>query len=433
VTKLFGFFRAFGKSPILWGLLAATAFYSLIHAGPLSIPFIERYFTHHPVEYMETVLFSVGLAALVLKAMDIAGQYAGLSRSPISAAAPGAAPIEACPALLEQIDRAGRSRQTEYYVRRLRDALEHVRLRGSAESLGDELKYLADIDVSRLHTSYGLFRVVVWAIPILGFLGTVMGITIALNGVDLQAPDQSMVQVLTGLGLKFDTTALALTLSMVLMFVHFFVDRVENSLLEAVDERVQREMLGRFPLLPSGPDGQVAAIRRMAETMIHVSERLVQRQAELWQASLNAAAARWTQMADAAGEHLKKGLSGGLAEGLRTYAQQLAAAEQTAAEQNRQQWEKVQQTQVQGVQAMASLQADLSKQTQILERAVVATGEVVRLEDVLNRNLTALAGAKHFEQTVMSLAAAIHLLNARLAETETNSTPVKLEPPRRAA
>ena len=57
----------------------------------------------------------------------------------------------------------------------------------------------------------------------------------------------------------------------------------------------------------------------------------------------------------------------------------------------------------------------------MLGRAVEATGEVIRLEDALNRNLTALAGAKHFEQTVISLAAAIHLLNARLAETATNA------------
>ena len=52
----------------------------------------------------------------------------------------------------------------------------------------------------------------------------------------------------------------------------------------------------------------------------------------------------------------------------------------------------------------------------MLQRAVEASGEVAGLEDALNRNLAALAGAKHFEQTVLGLAATIHLLNARLAE-----------------
>jgi len=42
--------------------------------------------------------------------------------------------------------------------------------------------------------------------------------------------------------------------------------------------------------------------------------------------------------------------------------------------------------------------------------AIQAAGEVTRLEDALNRNLAALAGSKNFEETVVSLAAAIHLL-----------------------
>jgi len=46
---------------------------------------------------------------------------------------------------------------------------------------------------------------------------------------------------------------------------------------------------------------------------------------------------------------------------------------------------------------------------------------------VLNRNLAALAGARHFQQTVMSLAAAIHLLNARLAEPPAVAPSIQLE------
>jgi len=52
---------------------------------------------------------------------------------------------------------------------------------------------------------------------------------------------------------------------------------------------------------------------------------------------------------------------------------------------------------------------------------------VAKLEAALNHNLEALAGAKNFEQTVMSLAAAIHLLNARLGELPSESTRVQLE------
>ena len=68
-----------------------------------------------------------------------------------------------------------------------------------------------------------------------------------------------------------------------------------------------------------------------------------------------------------------------------------------------------------------------------MERTVQATHEVEKLEDALNRNLAALAGAKNFEQTVLGLAAAIHLLNARLAEQSTAPLAVQLESKRRTA
>ena len=50
------------------------------------------------------------------------------------------------------------------------------------------------------------------------------------------------------------------------------------------------------------------------------------------------------------------------------------------------------------------------KQGELMTQAIRAAGDVVQLEKALNDNLAALSGAKNFEDTVMSLAAAIHLL-----------------------
>ncbi len=65
-------------------------------------------------------------------------------------------------------------------------------------------------------------------------------------------------------------------------------------------------------------------------------------------------------------------------------------------------------------------------------RILQATGDVEQLQDVLNRNLAALAGAKNFEQTVLGLAAAIHLLNGRMVES-TSAPAVQLESKRRSS
>jgi biopolymer transport protein ExbB/TolQ len=414
-------------SPVLWGLLGVLLFYGLVHGGPLDLPLVRRYFTNHPVEYAETLMFAIGLAALTLKRLDLAAQHRGLARSPWGPASKEAQTLDArARTLAEQLRRLSEARQREPYIRRLRAAVEYVKDLGSTEGLRDELRYQADIDAERRRAGYGLFRVIVWAIPIMGFLGTVIGITMALNGIDPKAIDESMNNVTRGLGVKFDTTALALSMAMVLMFLHFYVERVDEILREQVNRRVELEIVSQFPQAPSGPDGQVVAVRRMAEAMLTAADELVRRQAQLWQQSMDEAATRWNQTADAAGQQLKKALADALRESLSEHARQLAAHQEAATARDRQHAEQLQQGQSQQLQAIGGLQTAMTRQAEVLVRAIEATGQVNRLEDALNRNLATLAGSKHFEQTVLGLAATINLLNARLAGTSVDASAVRL-------
>ena len=76
-------------------------------------------------------------------------------------------------------------------------------------------------------------------------------------------------------------------------------------------------------------------------------------------------------------------------------------------------------------------QQEMGRQGELMTQAIRATGDVMQLERALNNNLSALAGAKNFEETVMSLAAAIHLLNSRLGRADTPH--VELASPRSRA
>ena len=71
---------------------------------------------------------------------------------------------------------------------------------------------------------------------------------------------------------------------------------------------------------------------------------------------------------------------------------------------------------------MHQQQAEMARQGEVIQKTLEATGEVVRLEDALHSNLRALAGAQHFEETVMSLSAAIQLLTVRLGQPMTPAT-----------
>ncbi len=84
---------------------------------------------------------------------------------------------------------------------------------------------------------YNMLRYLVWVIPTLGFIGTVVGIALALESAaaadDLANPE-AVRAVIAKLGVAFYTTLLALLQSMVLVFVmHLVQGREEGALNDA--------------------------------------------------------------------------------------------------------------------------------------------------------------------------------------------------------
>jgi hypothetical protein len=65
--------------PLVLGLGATAGFYALVFRGPLHHQLVIRYFAGHPINMIETALFFIGLAALVIKLFDLLGEFGGLS------------------------------------------------------------------------------------------------------------------------------------------------------------------------------------------------------------------------------------------------------------------------------------------------------------------------------------------------------------------
>jgi biopolymer transport protein ExbB/TolQ len=416
--------------PLLVGLAATWLFFALTSRGPLDHPLVHRYFAGHPINMIETALFFVGLAALALKGLELAGEFGTLATTLGDPNAGGDGAAGLAPPQVEQLlktiaqwpARVRRSR----LGRRLEEALLGVQQRGSAESLPEDLKYLAEADAARAQDSYALVRIVIWATPMLGFLGTVIGITHALGdlgrelgqgaaGDSGKALNTAMQGLLSGLYVAFDTTAIALCFSIVLMFFQFLLDRVETQLLEGVDQRAAEELLSRLSGGGLSSDPQVRTIQRLGQHLLHATEQLVQRQVELWQQSLAAAQQQWHESAHQSTQQMQAALAAALGQVLSQHTAELARIEQAAAQQFELRWEQWQTVLSQNARLLHAQQQELARQGELMTQAIRATGEVLQLEQALNQNLAALAGAKNFEDTVMSLAAAIHLLNSRLS------------------
>jgi biopolymer transport protein ExbB/TolQ len=409
--------------------VASIVFYLALDAGLLGQQFFRRYCTTHPIEYAEAVLFFVGMSALAIRATETAVQLLGLPPVILGPVPPEKQTPRDVPALLARLARLPAWQRRHRLVQRTGEALKHVARRGSAGDLEEHLQLLAERDADRIHAGFAFIRLVIWSIPILGFLGTVIGITKAMESLKPDALEQSMITVVAGLGLKFDTTAVALALSMIMTFAQFGVDRATTRLMNLLDDRTADELLGRFLNSPS--HGDEGAGPRLGYAAPQRLEGLLQQQAELQRASLEEVPRQWSRASAVVAQELQRSLTAALQHTLRAHAQQLSLLETASAEKGRESWRQIEQAMAAHTAALADVHEGLVQKAEVLTRAVEAAGTVARLEETLNRNLAALAGSKDFENLVMSLTAAIHLLSARLGGVPANAPTIQLQQPRR--
>lgn len=141
-----------------------------------------------------------------------------------------------------------------FLINRVIRGLEHFRILRNNSEVADRLASQSDIDANAVESSYTIIKVFIWAIPILGFIGTVIGIADAVGGFDkgmseassVEAMKDSLSNVTGGLSTAFDTTLIALVMSMFVMFPASAMQKAEEDLLNWVDEYCNENLLRRL-------------------------------------------------------------------------------------------------------------------------------------------------------------------------------------------
>lgn len=131
-----------------------------------------------------------------------------------------------------------------------------------------QLERAADSDVElyelSMTSSFSLPKVLLWAIPLMGFIGTVIGMSQAVGSFDavlsnadnVDGLKNGLVKVTGGLGTAFDTTYLALVISVILAFPLNVCERCEDRLLSQIDGVVREAVMALSPL----GNGEISAI-----------------------------------------------------------------------------------------------------------------------------------------------------------------------------
>ena len=139
--------------------------------------------------------------------------------------------------------------EREYlYPRALLAALHRFRSTRNVQDVSDAVTGVCESETERLDSELSMIRYIAWAIPSIGFIGTVRGIGEAL-GLAHKAVEGDISGVTAALGLAFNSTFVALVLSIVLMFLLYQLQLVQERLVldthTACDRRLLQNLQAR--------------------------------------------------------------------------------------------------------------------------------------------------------------------------------------------
>jgi hypothetical protein len=418
------------------GSLLCLGYYALIEYGPVSLPLLERYSKCHAVAYFTFELFFIAICSLVYKGLESSRQQQLVKKSQSAIEdiriAKSDEPTVGDTDQIRWLEAAWKSQSSELYTSligcRIREVLSLLARNRSIAHLNEESKSASDRDADAQHDSYALVRIVTWAMPMLGFLGTVLGLSDTLGHMDAKAlasgSQDAMNQLTSGLYVAFDTTAVGIVLTMVTMFVQFFVNKSELRLLSSIDAKTN-ELMGSclVPAQPEKPDltKVEASLKFIGDGILQSMEILVSRQAELWQDSMRVAEDRWLNVSNMSSMAIQEALSNAISHAMNSTLQPMEAHRERIAELQAAGVQAMEER-LSGLQAMIAEQArqwaeqqqELLDQSRALADLIDRCDLVKSLESPLQETLHKLTDIDRFHDAAICLTEAVAVLGTQM-------------------
>jgi len=406
----------------LIGLACAIALFAALY--PLYIMNIrigKMFWDSIGINFPTTLLMFWSFAILGLKWRQVSQQRSAMLVDLLPSEISEEITISSLDKFVEHIRSLPARARRSILVNRVLRGIEHFRVRKSAAETVTMMESQSGIDASNVAGSYTILKVFIWAMPILGFIGTVMGVSSAVSGLsatlenaaDVSAVTSSMKGVFGGLGTAFDTTLLALIMSMIVKIPTSAMQKSEDGLVTIADEYCNENLLRRLndgreggAERGSGGSGVDAAVFREA-----VEAAMGTHHAEL---------ENWLKKLDAIGSKLTNQVARGWSD--------------ISAKMQEQQQQQVATFQEQAASQTEQLQQQLEAMTEatvgIQEKLTSLTAQAEALQDNVNASVSTSADTlqSHFEGVERGLTS----LNNVLESLGENQVVVQqVEPPRR--
>ena len=207
------------------------------------------------------LFFFAGVAVLLLKVTKLKFQERALSLSAVPAEPEFVLTEATAATVLARIHSLVDHPRHFVLLNRIDRALSNLKNIGQVNDVSAILRAQAENDEDLVASSYTLLNGMVWAIPVLGFIGTVQGLSMAIGQFTrtLQASgDISMIRtslqgVTTGLATAFETTLIALVLALILQMWITFQQKREMSFLDECNDYCHSHVVSKLRLIDRTP------------------------------------------------------------------------------------------------------------------------------------------------------------------------------------
>lgn len=142
--------------------------------------------------------------------------------------------------------------ETHFLQRLMARCIQQFQISGDIDKANNLFNSSLELFQHEIELKYNALRYIVWLIPTLGFIGTVVGIAFALNDagtvetVEAYQDPQLLQQLTKSLGVAFATTLLALLQSAVLMFALHLVQGREEVALNRIGQYCLDNLINRL-------------------------------------------------------------------------------------------------------------------------------------------------------------------------------------------
>ena len=413
--------------PICVGLTMYLGLSYLIEQSILTNELLVRYTTGHPISRFTTGMFFIGVASLVMIAKNVFEQFSTEAKIQLAAqdkqadAESSSQTQISTPSEVTGVTQRATDFQknlseyptwvSEHYLwQRLSAAMAYLQRSDSTTNLETELKYLTELDYERQQQRFALVRILIWATPMLGFLGTVLGISEALGGISV-GPENNFETMMNGLRgslyVAFDTTALALMLSMLLMFGQFLIDRFELQLLSIVDTRVHAEVNRHFDLATT----DAPAMKEFSKQFLTASKQAAIDQTKVWKQSIQAAQQAWSSTLTDTNENVQSNLTNALSQNIDQLTTQLSTAIDRADNAMAHRWQQWQVTLSDNCRLLSQHQNQLAEQTSQFSAMFGEKPDNHQYKNAIEQNDQAIEATKQLRETLSTLSESIQTMH----------------------